>query len=105
MESYSYLPSEEKATSDAEKALNRSGFILDDPDVRAAVGNYVDNIMCAEEIELLKKDFEDTVKEIATTMKSGDASALPIIKSNKSPCNYCKMASFCRNAKKTRQFS
>ena len=105
MTSYSYLPSKEKAIDDAEKALNRSGFILNDPDVLSAVGGYVDQIMESEEIETLRKDFEDTVKEIGTAMKSGDASASPLIKSGKSPCNYCDMASFCRNAKKTRQFS
>ncbi len=105
MTSYSYLPSEEKAIDDAEKALNRSGFILNDPNVRSAVGDYVDQVMESEELETLRKDLEDTVKEIGTAMKSGDASAIPLIKSGKSPCNYCDMASFCRNAKKTRQFS
>jgi pyruvate/2-oxoglutarate dehydrogenase complex dihydrolipoamide dehydrogenase (E3) component len=73
METYSYLPSEEKAIEDAEKALNRSGFILDDPEVRSALGKYADKsktVLDPDAIELLKKDFEDTVKEIAVAMKS-----------------------------------
>ena len=54
-----------------------------------------------DEFDTLRSQLDETVIRIAEEMRSGEVSALPYL-DGKSPCNFCKMASVCRRAQKSK---
>ena len=50
----------------------------------------------AERFEELKGEISETILSIATQMKSGAASATPLLHRGKLPCEYCEMKYICR---------
>lgn len=98
------LPDEKKVTEDALGRLDRSGVFLDDTDVLAALGKAPkQGRLSIEGFESLRKELYSVIERIAEEIRSGKASATPLIKSGKSPCNFCAMNIICRSAKKTRE--
>lgn len=118
--------SEESVRADAEKEFTRNGLLLDDMEILRAMekelgGRYIpvklkkDNTVSASSsiatLETFGKLYDqicETVKKIASEMKSGKADATPLVKSDKGKkevaCRYCKMKPFCRSAVKTDTF-
>ncbi len=105
-EKYPDLPTPEKALADAENRINRSGVFLKDDEVLASLTKESipkKSLFEPYDLENLRIEFESTVIRIAEEMRSGAASAKPI-DAKKSPCNFCKMASVCRNKKESKSY-
>ena len=96
--SYSSLPSDETVIDDALASINRSGFTID---ARDGSGNKSTVDFGEDEFDSLRSQLDETVIRIAEEMRSGEVSALPYL-DGKSPCNFCKMASVCRRAQKSK---
>ncbi len=100
--SYAGLPGAERALSDAEASIDRSGVYLAEKDVLDALGvDPKSGLLDREGIDSLRAELESTVADIAQALRSGRADAEPHIGSS-SPCDYCKFASVCRAPKKSR---
>lgn len=98
------LPDEKKVTEDALGRLDRSGVFLDDAEVLSALGKAPkQGRLSAEGFESLRKELYSVIEKIAEEIRSGKASAAPLIRSGGSPCNFCTMNVICRSAKKTRE--
>ena len=83
---------------DALSRLNRSGFSIDGDGSSEKNKSIVS--LDKNEFYELRDLLDETVIRIASEMRSGKIDAEPVSDS-KSPCNYCKMASVCRRAKKS----
>ncbi len=95
-------------------SLDRSGVVIDDPDVLDAMdcgitGKYVPTVKKSdgtlkrsaslatlERFGELYRQVEDTVCRIASEMRSGRACAKPIEHHGPSPCEWCRMRVVCR---------
>ncbi len=98
----------------AEKKLQRSGIILDDPDVLEAMNDQLSPdillgarkradgtvtgkwLTSSEAFQTLQKDIEDTLKKIGERMISGSAHASPLSYGGKDACKWCPMKPVCR---------
>lgn len=102
----------------AEDKLSRTGLLLNDADILAAMNSQLDSKFLAG-IKLNKnnclegkaladiEDFNDifekmseTVKKIASELRKGKADASPLIYKAQSPCDYCKSKPVCRRINK-----
>ena len=112
------IPTPAEVEAAAEKTMKRSGLFLDDRDVLEAMehglgGNYIPvrlkkdgsyrqgtQVETLEQFGALMHEVEATVCDIVTEMKSGNADAVPLSKTNpetgRDPCAYCKMRAVCR---------
>jgi ATP-dependent helicase/nuclease subunit B len=100
--------------SEAEKAISRSGLLLDDADVLYAMNNELSpaylpgvrqtadghlngrSLVAAVGFEDLQKKIEGVLTRIAETMRSGAADATPFRHGNVDPCKYCTVRAVCR---------
>ncbi len=110
---------DEHATSEdvvkaAQSEFSRSGILIDDEDVLSAMNDEISpdflggakrkkdgtisgkNLAPLEFFEELERNIEETVRGIAEEMRSGDASADPLVFGKTDPCAYCDMKPICR---------
>ena len=98
----------------AAENIEREGLVLNDEDILKAINEklepkYLANVTTdkhgnlkgkaltsAEDFEAIEVLINNTIIDIATEMKSGNASIAPLNEKNSSPCTYCKMKQFCR---------
>lgn len=98
------IPEEQSVTEAALDRLDRSGIYLDDDEVLAALGaSPRDGKLDREGFDNLKSELDRVITEIVTQLKSGYASALTRTENSSSPCDFCRMGIFCRNAHKSRR--
>ena len=111
-----YAP--EKIFELAEGTLKRNGLLISDKEIlqmmeKKLSGKFIpvtvnDNnelktstkclkLSSLEEMGALLNDISNTVSKIATEMKSGNATCLPIRNSSHDGCKYCAYKSVCRN--------
>lgn len=104
-----YQPVED-TEKQVESALSRSGILLDDKDILAAMSNSGDAKInfsrkkkkvyaTLDEFNDIYCDLEKTIIKISENLEKGIISAKPI-KSSNSPCEYCTSKPICRNVQK-----
>ena len=100
--------SREEALESASKRLSAySGITLcarEDSDLLAnpEKAKHKANVkLSVEDMREMFGDVTATVSRIANEMRSGSAAIAPNVKSQSSPCNYCKFFPICRAAEKT----
>ena len=94
--------------------FSRSGLLSSDPKILYAMNHNLnpkfvskvktndDGVMVGKSIvdnngfEELYDMLAETIINIAESMKSGNANAIPLRKGDNAPCRYCKMKSVCR---------
>lgn len=104
----------EKVLSMAQDALTRKGVLLADEEIlRSMSDNFSPSVLLGAKITKknglsgkslidmekffeIKEQISHAVAAVATDMRSGKASAHPLIHSGKNPCDYCKMRAVCR---------
>ena len=105
---------EEEALDFASREVNRTGILLDNPEILHAVSNseqlnylagikkdkkgiYKGNALISKEnLEALGESLDDIIRNIAETMKSGQVTTASDKTGNGSPCTYCQFHSVCR---------
>ncbi|MBQ7320577.1 MAG: PD-(D/E)XK nuclease family protein [Clostridia bacterium] len=119
--------SREEILTLAEKKLTRSGPLLNDPDILHAFHDQLDpefigevkrttdkatgdtvlsgkHLLDSEGFRTLGLELEETVRAIATSMKSGNAHAKPLVDKSTNACAYCAMRAICRSASAQKKF-
>ena len=103
---------EKDAMRDAVTRLSREGLVLADPDVQHAISLSGDKAILgsersrskralnAEEFDQLFLTLENTIAQIATSMKKGEAQAHPHAHGGRTPCEYCAFGAVCRASQK-----
>lgn len=103
---------EKDAMKDAVDRLSREGLVLADAEVQHAMslsGNKAilgdgrsksKQALSAEEFDDLFLTLENTIADIATCMKKGEAEAHPHPHGTRTPCEYCAFSAVCRAAQK-----
>lgn len=112
---------EEKIESDVDKELRMNGLVLNDADVILGMessgnGKFIpaslkqeldDNqrvsysvtgrssVASLEQFGILKRHIEKQLKEMAKSLKSGEAQAIPVNGLGYNPCDYCDYSSVC----------
>ena len=113
------ITSDDEAMIGAEKTLVRNGLLIDDKEILRAMekdlaGKYIPiklkkdgeysagaSVATLEEFGKIYDDLVQTLTEISTRMRAGEADADPIDKSSRtSSCRYCKYKPFCRSSVK-----
>ncbi len=103
--------SREEAKELIKSKIVRSGLFLADDDVLEAMdhsgkfvpvktggkGTSAKNLLTMEEFGRLYHDLEHTIVEISEKMKNGNASADPLVRNGRSPCEYCSHYPICRH--------
>ena len=105
----------------ARTALDRNGLILADEDILTAMNDALSPaflagikqnkngtlagkaLTSAEKFDELKTEISETILSIANEMKSGAASATPLLHKRSLPCDYCEMKHICRRIEKSAQ--
>ncbi len=103
--------------AEAAKAIKRSGPLLSDDEILAAMNSHFDpaflggikkdskgvtkgkNLTSLSDFNLLYDTLGQTIGEISARMRSGLASATPKFHNGKSPCDWCPYSAVCRSAK------
>ncbi len=103
--------------SEAAKVIKRSGPLLSDDEILAAMNSDFDpaflggvkkdakgitkgkNLLDSASFDSLYDVISHTIGEISLSMRSGLASADPKLHGGKSPCDWCPYAPVCRSAK------
>ena len=97
---------------DAVQRLSREGLVLDDPDVQHAISlsgssailgserSKSKRALSAEEFEGLFATLENTIADIASRMRGGQAHAHPQPHGGRTPCEYCAFRAVCRASQK-----
>ena len=103
---------QQDAMQDAVERLSREGLVLADTEVQHAMslsGNKAilgggrsksKRALSTEEFDDLFVTLENTIADIATCMKKGDAEAHPRPHGGRTPCEYCAFSAVCRTAQK-----
>ncbi len=112
---------EETIKAAAAKMIKRSGPLLSDDEVLAAMNDNFDpdflggvkkdakgvtygkNLQDANGFNLLYDTIGATIGEIAQRMRKGLASASPNIRKDDSPCNWCSYGAVCRSSKPSKR--
>ncbi len=104
---------EREALRDAMGRLDRSGVLLDLPDVKYAASHAANpaivgsprskRTLDAQGFDTLFSDLEDTICRLTDEMKGGVATARPNKQSNRIACEYCRFAAICRVSQKERK--
>jgi len=105
----------------ARTALDRNGLLLADEDILTAMNDALSPaflagvkkdkkgalagkaLTTAERFDELKVQISDTILSIATDMKSGAASADPLLHKRSLPCDWCEMKHVCRRIERSEQ--
>ncbi len=105
----------------ARTALDRNGLLLADEDILTAMNDALSPAFLAgvkkdkegvlkgkalttlERFDALKEEISDTILSIATEMKSGAASADPLLHKRSLPCDWCEMKHICRRIERREQ--
>ena len=114
--------SPEETVAKAEASLKRSGLLLRDEEILCAMNHSLSSqflvkgakkkadgtlseksLISLAELSALCDQLEDTVKEIASKMRSGYATADPNRNTDRSPCEYCTKKSICRRQSNERR--
>lgn len=105
----------------AKGRLLRSGLLLKDPDILTAMNDELDpaflgevkrtrakspddigisgkSLIDLDAFRAIGQELEDTIREVATSMKRGDARAKPLNSKKHDACQYCDMRAVCRSA-------
>lgn len=103
--------SREEAKALIKSKITRSGLFLADEDVLSAMdrsGKFIPvkmqggkaaeskNLVSLEEFGKLYSELENTIVRISTEIREGNAAANPLIRGDRSPCDYCSHAPICR---------
>ena len=104
----------EEVLSLARTALDRNGLLIADEDILTAMNDALSPsflagikkdkkgalsgkaLTTAERFDEIKSEISETIISIATEMKSGAASATPLLHKRSLPCDYCRMKHICR---------
>ncbi len=107
----------DEALSYSERSLVRSGVLLKDTEILNAMedgleGRFIPvkikkealvsssvSLKTLDEFGELLSDIENTIKDIGSKMKRGNASAVPMKNKIADACKYCKMYPVCRSKK------
>ncbi len=105
---------EEQIRREASAALSRTGLLLDDPEILHAMNDELSSCFLAgirqlkdgtikgsaltssEKFNALYDQIESTIQTIIEELRSGNASATPLIYGKNNPCTYCAMKPVCR---------
>lgn len=105
----------------ARTALDRNGLLLADEEILTAMNDALSPaflagikqnkngtlagkaLTSAEKFDELKTEISETILSIANEMKSGAASATPLLHKRSLPCDYCEMKHICRRIEKSAQ--
>ena len=105
----------------ARTALDRNGLLLADEDILKAMNDALSPaflagvkkdkkgalagkaLTTAERFEELKSEISETILAIAHEMKSGAASATPLLHKRSLPCDWCEMKHICRRIERSEQ--
>ena len=103
-----WLEEERIALTKAGKKLERSGVILDDPELLHAAthsknpaiigSSRAKKTLDAAGFAQMFRDLNDTVTRLCDEMHRGVATARPNPESKNSPCTHCEYAAICRAA-------
>lgn len=105
----------------AKGRLLRRGLLLNDPEILSAMNDQLDpaflgevkrtrakssgdtavsgkNLIDLDAFNAIGEELEQTIRDIAGSMKRGDAQARPLVHKNQDACRYCDMRAVCRSA-------
>ena len=105
----------------AKGRLLRRGLLLNDPEILSAMNDQLDpaflgevkrtrakssgdtavsgkNLIDLDAFNAIGDELEQTIRDIAGSMKRGDAQARPLVHKNQDACRYCDMRAVCRSA-------
>lgn len=106
--------SDQEVLAQASNALKRSGLLLNDetvlaamnsefsPDFLAGIKKNKDGLLVGraltdqESFHRVYQQIESVIRSIMTELRGGNANAAPLSASSKDPCSYCKMKPICR---------
>ena len=115
--------SDDDVIKNVQNNFKRSGILIDDEEVLTAVndelspkflgsttkkrdGTLTGSLRASlEGFAELEKEIEDTVCRIADEMRSGNASAAPLVHAKNLPCTYCDMRPICRHIPDKNRFN
>jgi len=104
----------EAVRREAAKKLRRSGLVLDDPEVVAAMEDFSggqprflpvavnkngdltgEALVSAERLGRLSRHIDEILREMTRALSAGEIEAQPFRRSQKSPCDYCEFKAAC----------
>ncbi|MBQ8525096.1 MAG: PD-(D/E)XK nuclease family protein [Clostridia bacterium] len=95
-----YAVPDEVIQSELIKATKLKGIIIDREDIQeafdSATTNRVQNSASAEQFSWLSKYIKQMIKQLWTTLVTGDIAIEPYKRGSKTPCSYCPYSSLCR---------